>query len=74
MSTWTASNEVIHVEGGEQIYPCRCGETHRGPYAAYDYGHHNCFHRAALSRLGADDLMCPECGEMFRLSLAEGDA
>ena len=35
---------IIYIEDGEQVYPCRCGETHRGPYALYDYGHHTCFH------------------------------
>ena len=64
------SNQTIHIERGEQVYPCRCGETHRGPYAAYDYGHHNCFHEDGLIRLMDEypnDLMCPSCGKTFRV-------
>lgn len=58
---------TIYVENGEQVYPCRCGVTHRGPYAAYDYGHHECFHDTPLIRMGAepDHLMCPSCGQTF---------
>lgn len=51
----------------EQSFPCRCGKTHRGPYAAHEYGHHNCFHDAPLKRLAPDtsDLICPRCGKTF---------
>ena len=57
----------------EEIFPCRCGETHSGPYAAYDYGHHNCFHGPLML---LDDhgheglknqLICVDCGEMFEM-------
>jgi hypothetical protein len=54
---------------GEQIYPCRCGETHTGPYAVYDYGHHNCFHKGPLIAIDPEDLpgvvMCSQCGESW---------
>lgn len=66
----SATNYTVHIEQGEQVYPCRCGETHRGPYAAYDYGHHNCFHEDGLIRLMDDApnyLMCPSCGRTFRV-------
>ena len=57
---------IIYIEDGEQVYPCRCGETHRGPYALYDYGHHTCFHESPLIQLGDEYyLCCPECGEVF---------
>lgn len=55
-------------------YPCRCGETHTGDYAAYDYGHHNCFHDAQLifivgpaydSNWRTWSFMCPDCGKVF---------
>lgn len=64
------SNMVAHFENGEQAYPCRCGETHRGEYAAYDYGHHNCFHDAILLFVESDDpdegdVMCPLCGKTW---------
>lgn len=70
LSRSSTTAATIHVEDGEQVYPCRCGETHRGPYAAYTYGHHNCFHHASLVQIDAempDDFMCPLCGEMFHV-------
>lgn len=32
------------IVDGKEEWPCRCGEVHRGDYAIYDYGHHNCRH------------------------------
>lgn len=50
----------------EQVFPCKCGETHRGPYAIYDFGHHNCEHKGyPPSDLGDGDRMCVECGAML---------
>lgn len=51
-------------ENGEQVFPCRCGETHRGDYAIYEFGHHNCFHEAPLYH-NEDGYVCPECGKDF---------
>lgn len=56
---------VVLDAAGEPVYPCRCGETHRGPYGVYDYAHHNCFHDAKLVRLGVGYFMCPQCGKAF---------
>lgn len=63
-------SETIHVENGERVYPCRCGETHSGQYAEYDYGHHNCLHDATLLFVDSDDpaegdVMCPQCGNVW---------
>ena len=62
-------NETIHIGAdGEREYPCRCGQTHRGMYAAYDWGHHNCFHDSPLFALGDDDpghFICGGCGKSF---------
>ena len=62
---------TITLEDGKEVYPCRCGDTHRGDYAIYDYGHHNCFHDAPLVDIGSDigfpDVMCRLCGEMWRV-------
>lgn len=65
-------SETIHIENSERVYPCWCGETHRGPYAAYDFGHHNCLHREPLHRLSDDllDLVCPSCGQTFSVAPA----
>lgn len=67
--TSKTTKETRYFEDGEQVFPCRCGKTHRGDYAAYDYGHHNCFHDAPLREMdkGHPELgfLCPECGESF---------
>ena len=67
-------NHTIMLEGNldsgtlERVYPCRCGETHTGEYAIYDWGHHNCFHDSPLVVIDAPDyLMCPDCGKVFWL-------
>lgn len=68
------ANQTIHIEDGEQVYPCRCGDTHRGPYALYDFAHHNCFHYAGLIRPDdamPDYLLCPECGQSFEVVLPQ---
>ncbi len=58
------SNRTIWVEDGEEVYPCPCGETHRGPYALYDYGHHTCRHGDEIWDLSEDGigLLCSQCG------------
>ena len=57
---------TITFENGEQVYPCRCQETHRGDYAVYDYAHHNCFHEDELSGFWLEkdtiQAICPLCG------------
>jgi hypothetical protein len=54
-------------EDGQRVYPCRCGETHRGDYAIYEYGWHNCFHTSDLLPVADDPtyVMCPECGQTW---------
>ncbi len=63
----TGSNDVTHwFEDGVEVYPCRCGETHRGDYALYDWGHHNCLHEGRLflseQVLEGALVICMECG------------
>lgn len=54
---------------GNEVFPCRCGQTHGGDYAFEDWAHHNCFHEAPLNPLAeTGDLLCPECGEVFNVS------
>lgn len=65
MSSVTISHFEVIDGKTEPVYPCRCGVTHRGDYALYDWAHHNCFHDEPLSRLGDDQVMCPSCGEVF---------
>ncbi len=76
----SASNTTIHLEDGVRVFPCRCGKTHRGPYAAEDYAHHNCFHNGPIIWLEEDDkpesmvkcadwdVMCLDCGKVFTLA------
>lgn len=64
-------------EGTSQVvYPCRCGVSHRGPYAAEDRNHHECFHGSLvlLDPLGNQErqAMCTQCGEVFEI-LSEGN-
>ena len=66
VETGTSSYSVI-LENGEQVYPCRCGVTHRGPYAIYDYGHHTCGHPSPLIWCWEGQVMCGECGQVFGL-------
>lgn len=63
--------EMGHME---QVYPCCCGETHRGPWGVYDHLHHNCRHRdidVVPFSLPVKDmdtlwLLCEDCGEVFK--------
>jgi hypothetical protein len=63
----TTSNETIVIEDSERVFPCRCGETHRGDYGHYDWAHHNCFHASGLHELLPGYLMCPDCGLTFHI-------
>ena len=65
--TSCAEEATIHMDGSERVYPCRCGETHRGEYGHYDYCHHICFHDAGLFRLADDSFVCVECGKPFHV-------
>lgn len=60
----------VNTGKSEEVYPCRCGETHRGDYALYDFAHHNCFHAGELVVLdeienGALYMVCGQCGQVF---------
>jgi hypothetical protein len=61
------SSTNIHLEGSEQVWPCRCGDTHRGEWAVETFAHHNCFHQEPLLLLAIDYAVCGECGETFGL-------
>lgn len=62
--TGTNSKTTV-IEDGKQVFPCRCGVTHRGDYAFEGWAHHDCLHDEPLSRLGDDQAMCVLCGEVF---------
>jgi hypothetical protein len=67
-------SDTIYIENGRRVYPCRCGQTHRGDYAAEDWNHHNCFHTARLwpvsEELDPGHLICSACGMSFRIAEA----
>jgi len=55
-----------YVDGRtEPVYLCRCGVEHTGDYAAYEYGHHMCFHDAPLWEIGDEHFICADCGKSF---------
>jgi len=63
----TASNNpTIFLEGDKQVYPCRCGETHKGDYGFYDWYHHECYHDA-LVMLFNGVAYCVECGKSITI-------
>ena len=69
MITTGTSNHTIWIEDGEEVYPCRCGETHRGDYAPYDFAHHNCEQGPMwLEGLDVGLIMCSECGQSFEVA------
>jgi len=72
----TITKEVTVAVDGEMestdIYPCRCGETHRGEYAAETYAQHTCFHATALIWLEyPDEAMCMGCGKVFAIDAGD---
>ncbi len=86
MSVKTEATSTNHTtwlefdgEHTEEVWPCRCGETHRGDYGFYDWVHHICYHNEELllntpfinqhDKLVAQ-VLCPLCGEAWR---GEGD-
>lgn len=68
--SYSSSSRVYTFDAsGGQVFPCRCGQTHTGDYAAYDYAHHNCFHSAWME-LDTDlprVLICLDCGQTSAL-------
>lgn len=55
-----------HVNGkSETVYPCRCGQTHRGDYAFEDWNHHECLHQATLVLCEEGFVLCPLCGNAW---------
>ena len=52
------------LEDGRQVYPCNCGETHRGEHAICTFNEHNCFHENALTDMDGY-FICLQCGRTF---------
>jgi hypothetical protein len=64
---------VTFDQNGVQVFPCRCGETHVGDYAEYEFAQHNCDHDATLLFVDYDDpesegdAICPLCGKTWAM-------
>jgi len=71
------SNYTVVIEDGERVYPCRCGETHKGEYALYEFAHHECLHETDLMGLPAGknkiQAICPNCGMSWLVKLQRED-
>jgi len=59
--------DTVVIEAGERVYPCRCGETHRGKYAAERYNHHECLHDGDMWAIGRHQVVCSQCGASWRV-------
>lgn len=64
--TMSGTDKPRYFEAGQEVYPCRCGETHRGDYAVEDFLHHNCYHDEFL-RIGDGQVVCTDCGKVSDL-------
>ena len=57
----TLTRHIEVVDGRmDEVFPCPCRETHRGPYAFYDWMHHTCRHGPLW--LMEEGAMCSQCG------------
>ena len=64
------STKTIFIDvNGDRFMPCRCGQIHRGDYAAEDWAHHNCFHDEGLAQddVIPEQAICVACGQTFEL-------
>jgi CDGSH-type Zn-finger protein len=70
--SYGTSNHTVWIEDGEEVFPCRCGQTHRGMYAETDWIRHNHDHGPELTSMhdldpevfDANHLIC-SCGKDF---------
>jgi hypothetical protein len=64
----TGSNGVTRVfEDGEEVFPCTCGETHRGEHGVCTYMEHTCLHGEGIVRVHDDIGYCSQCGRSFEI-------
>jgi len=68
MTNATGANnpEQYFDVAGYRVYPCRCGVTHSGIFAAEDYAHHNCLHDTVLL-VATEQAICQDCGASFKV-------
>lgn len=76
MTTKTGTDTFTeYFEDGERVYPCVCGETHRGENAINEWLHHNCFHLNDLIGFAVDEktyqVLCPQCGMSWIMDIVD---
>ena len=66
-------NLTYYMVNGECVYLCPCGKIHKGEYAVYKFGHHNCLHESELMGLPAGEnviqALCPDCGMSWSVKI-----
>ena len=62
-----ADSRTSYFEEGKQVYPCQCGEIHRGDYAFEDWNHPNCLHSSPLLLVEGYQAICGECGRSWQI-------
>ncbi len=67
VKTDTTNYTTFFNEQGEQVFPCRCGETHEGFYACEDYLRHECLHKTDLIDMEHGLVICMDCGNTWRV-------
>jgi hypothetical protein len=65
--TTGSENYTKYFEDGEEVWPCRCGETHRGDYGFYDFIHHNCDHDDIVVVHDFSFGYCGGCGKTINI-------
>lgn len=67
MIATSANNATAHFKNGAQVYPCRCGETHRD---LWDFTGHECLHEVEMileTVAGHPLAICPACGKSWQM-------
>ena len=71
--TTSAENFTYHFEDSEQVFPCRCGETHRGQDAIHRHMEHECLHDDKLVMFYGGVAYCCQCGSAWEVIMATED-
>ena len=66
----TGALNRTYYNDGEQVFPCRCGQMHKGDFSTDDYLHPNCYHNVFwLNEREGDtpQVECANCGKVAEL-------
>ena len=70
----TLTYEVVDQRGPgahtvvTRVWPCKCGDTHRGTYAEDTWFMHNCGHKELVLLHDAGLVLCVQCEWMTQVS------